>query len=151
MGPLIPLFGTSGDICPGFQSQDGLACMLSCLHATLRFTSGATPADLLTASMAAEPLLTHVLAAVRRIHKHWWRQGQSHGSNLWPGPGLFSFIIILSQYAYMLITLMLYFLDINIFSVIFNFSKTFTFINFQKLIADEVIEIQFNLNQVQSI
>ena len=46
---------------------------------------------------------------------------------------------------------MLYFLDINILSVIFNFSKTFTFINFRKMIADEVIEIQFNLNQVQSI
>ena len=35
MGPLIPLFWTSGDVCPGFQSQDGpspppLACDLAC-------------------------------------------------------------------------------------------------------------------------
>ena len=36
MGPLIPLFRTSGDFCPGFQSQGGfLACTLSCLRASL--------------------------------------------------------------------------------------------------------------------
>ena len=34
MGPLIPLFWTSGDICPGFQSQGEVACTLSCLHAS---------------------------------------------------------------------------------------------------------------------
>ena len=56
MGPLIPLFRTSGDVCPGFQSQGGLACMLSCLALFLRYTSGATPADLLMASMVAKPL-----------------------------------------------------------------------------------------------
>ena len=33
VGPLIPLFRTSGDVCPRFQSQGGLACMLSCLRA----------------------------------------------------------------------------------------------------------------------
>ena len=33
VGPLIPLFRTSGDVCPGFQSQGVLACMLSCLRA----------------------------------------------------------------------------------------------------------------------
>ena len=33
VGPLIPLFWTSGDVVPGFQSQGGLACMLSCLRA----------------------------------------------------------------------------------------------------------------------
>ena len=33
MGPLISLFWTSGDVCPGFQSQGGLTCMLSCLRA----------------------------------------------------------------------------------------------------------------------
>ena len=34
VGPLIPLFWTSGDICPGFQSLGGsLACMLCHLHA----------------------------------------------------------------------------------------------------------------------
>ena len=32
VGPLIPLFWTSGDVCPGFQSQGGfLTCTLSCL------------------------------------------------------------------------------------------------------------------------
>ena len=35
VGPLIPLFWTSGDVCPGFQSQGGfLACTLSCLCAS---------------------------------------------------------------------------------------------------------------------
>ena len=56
MGPLIPLFWTSGDICPGFQSQgEPLAlCAPSPVHnGFLRFTSGATPADLLRASIAA--------------------------------------------------------------------------------------------------
>ena len=35
MGTLIPLFWTSGDVCPGVQSQGGpLASVLSCLHTT---------------------------------------------------------------------------------------------------------------------
>ena len=35
MGPLIPLLWTSGDVCPGSQSQDGsLACMLCHLCTT---------------------------------------------------------------------------------------------------------------------
>ena len=55
MGPLIPLFWTSGDVCPGFQSQGGsfFACFLVCV--ILRFTSGATPADCTEVGMAAEP------------------------------------------------------------------------------------------------
>ena len=44
VGPLIPLFWTPGDVCPGFQIQ-GAACN------GIRFTSGATPANFLTASM----------------------------------------------------------------------------------------------------
>ena len=48
-----PLFWTSGDVCRGFQSQGGVTCTLSCLRAILRFISGATPADLLVASMVA--------------------------------------------------------------------------------------------------
>ena len=47
VGPLIPLFWTSGDVCPGFQNQGGFPR----LHASspvhngfLRFTSGVTPA-----------------------------------------------------------------------------------------------------------
>ena len=57
VGPLIPLFWTSGDVCPGFQSQGGsLVCMLPCLHTTDASdsqVSGVTPADLLVASKAA--------------------------------------------------------------------------------------------------
>ena len=47
VGPLIPLFWTSGDVCPGFQSQGGFPhlCASSPAHnGFLRFTSGATPA-----------------------------------------------------------------------------------------------------------
>ena len=40
-----PLFWTSSDVCPGF-----LACALF-----FRFTCGATPADCIEVSMAAEP------------------------------------------------------------------------------------------------
>ena len=50
----------------------------------------------------------------------------------------------------MLLTLMVYFSDKIFWSIIFSSFETFTFINFQKMIADEVIQIQFNLNQVQS-
>ena len=54
MGPLIPLFWTSGDVCPGFHSQGGsLAWILACV--ILRFTSGVTPADCKEVSMAVEP------------------------------------------------------------------------------------------------
>ena len=59
VGPLTPLFRTSGDVCPGFQSQ-GESSRLHVLAPTrnkfLRFTSGATPADL---SMVAEPFHPH--------------------------------------------------------------------------------------------
>ena len=52
--PLIPLFWTSGDICPRSQSQGGsLAYFLTCV--ILRFTSGVTLADFIEVSMAAEP------------------------------------------------------------------------------------------------
>ena len=47
MGPLIPLFWTSGDVCPRFQSQGGflhLRASLPVHKGFLRFTSGATPA-----------------------------------------------------------------------------------------------------------
>ena len=56
LGILAPftLFWTSGDICPGFQSQSGsLVCFLACM--ILRFTSGVTPADCIEVSMVAEP------------------------------------------------------------------------------------------------
>ena len=47
VGPLIPLFWTSGDVCPGFQSQGGfphLRASSPAHNGFLRFTSGATPA-----------------------------------------------------------------------------------------------------------
>ena len=58
MGPLILLFWTSGEVCPGFQSQGGFPCLPASLPACnrfLRFTSIVTLADLLVTSMAAEP------------------------------------------------------------------------------------------------
>ena len=49
---------------------DSLTCMLCHLHTTdsLRFTSGATPADLLAATMVAEPFQFLCL----HMYKHWW-------------------------------------------------------------------------------
>ena len=59
VGSLIPSSLTSGDFCPGFQSQ---RWSLHLLHASsptckgiLGFTSGATPPDILAASMVVEP------------------------------------------------------------------------------------------------
>ena len=52
-GPLIPLFWTSDDVGPEFQSQRGyphLHALLPVCNGILRFTSGVTPADLLAAS-----------------------------------------------------------------------------------------------------
>ena len=49
------LFWTSSDICPGFQSQDGFPSLHASLSVCNRFNSGVTPADLLVASMAAQP------------------------------------------------------------------------------------------------
>ena len=48
---LVPLFWTSGDVCPGFEaSVDPLTSVLCLMHVMgCRFTSGATPADLLMA------------------------------------------------------------------------------------------------------
>ena len=58
VGPLVPLFWTSGDVCPGFQSQGGFPRLHASLPAHnrfLRFTSGVTPAGCIEVSMAAEP------------------------------------------------------------------------------------------------
>ena len=71
MGPLIPLFWTSGNVCPGFQHQGGsLACFLAWV--ILRFTSGVIPVNCKGVSMAAKPFDPH---ACRCVHKHWWRFG----------------------------------------------------------------------------
>ena len=60
MGPLIPLFLTSGDVSSGVQSQSGQPyshlVQAYVLHVPLRFTSCATPADLLASHMAAKPI-----------------------------------------------------------------------------------------------
>ena len=58
MGPQIPLFWTSGNVSSGFQSQSAALFALGggiCITHSLGFTSGATPADLLAASIAAKP------------------------------------------------------------------------------------------------
>ena len=61
-------FNTSGDISSGFQSHDGFLHLLAsspAFNGFLRFSSGATPADLLvTSSMADEPFLIHILVHV---------------------------------------------------------------------------------------
>ena len=55
-GHWYPCFGLLVTSALGFKARvDSLACFLACML-FLRFTSGAIPADLLTASMAAEPL-----------------------------------------------------------------------------------------------
>ena len=57
MGPLIPLFWTSTDVCPGVQRHGGSPCLHALLLAcnrSLRFTFGVTLADLLAPSMASE-------------------------------------------------------------------------------------------------
>ena len=81
VGPLIPLFWTSGDICPGFQSQGGLICMLSCLRAIPQIHIWCDTCWPLDGQHGSQATLTHILAAVRRIHKHWWHWGWNRGSN----------------------------------------------------------------------
>ena len=72
VGPLIPLFWTSGDVSSGFQSQSGFCLIRTWRRRTsnvthsLRFISGATTADLLAASMATEPISSTYL------RRHWW-------------------------------------------------------------------------------
>ena len=57
MGPLIPLFWICADISSGFQSQSmELYLYLVEAYMLLRFTSGATSADILAVSMAAESI-----------------------------------------------------------------------------------------------
>ena len=54
MEQLIPLFWPSSDVCPEFQSQGGfprLRALSSACNGFHRFTSSATPADLLAASI----------------------------------------------------------------------------------------------------
>ena len=69
VGPLIPLFRTSGDISSGFQRQSGFCLIWTCggVHniRSLRFTSGATHLLVYNASIAASRLPhMHVSAVV---------------------------------------------------------------------------------------
>ena len=68
MGPLIPLFQTSGDICPGFQIQDGslFVPVLPACNGFLQYTSGVSPANLFMASIAVGPFLVHII-----VHNYW--------------------------------------------------------------------------------
>ena len=65
LGPLVPLFWTSGDVCSGYQSQSGqpyshLAEVY--MICSRRFISGATPFPVYMASIAAGhfPHLTEI-------------------------------------------------------------------------------------------
>ena len=73
---------------PWFQSQGGLACMLSCLHAILQIHLWCDTCRPLDGQHGTWATLTHVLAVLRHIHKHWWHRGRSRGlgqgSNQWP-------------------------------------------------------------------
>ena len=67
VGPLIPLFWTSGDVSSGFQSQSWAALFVLSrgvyVTCSLRFTSGGIPTDLLVASIVAESFSTMYLQA----------------------------------------------------------------------------------------
>ena len=68
LGPLVPLFWISSDISSALQSQSG-SCLIhfcggACNVHSLRFTSGATPANLLMASTKLITLLMFVSADV---------------------------------------------------------------------------------------
>ena len=84
-GHWYPCFGLLVTSALGFKSQGGLACMLSCLRAIPQIHLWCDTCWPLDGQHGSQATLTHVLAAVRHIHKHWWRWGRSRSSNLWPG------------------------------------------------------------------
>ena len=62
MGLPMPLFWTSGDVCPGFYGWiPSLDAPFPVCNGFLRFTSGAIPAYLLVVSMEAEPFSFNTL------------------------------------------------------------------------------------------
>ena len=66
------MFWTSGDVCPGFQSQSGslFVCFLACV--SLRFISGVTPAGYTEVSKAAEPFQsTHLQTYPQELVEVW--------------------------------------------------------------------------------
>ena len=72
--PLIPLFWTSGDIYPVFQSQGGSpTCMFPCLH-TIDSSHSPLVLNLLTVQRSAWQLSLFDPDTCRScVHKHWWR------------------------------------------------------------------------------
>ena len=75
---LIPLFWTSGDICPGFQSQYGSPrwqALSPVCNGFLRFTSDETPVDLVGGQHGSQAVSIHFLG-----HMCWW--GLSQRSSL---------------------------------------------------------------------
>ena len=76
MGPLIPLLWTSGDVRPGFQSQDGslFVCFLAIV--IFRFASGMTPADCVEVSMTAELLKSMYSQTCALVE--FWVGAQTH-------------------------------------------------------------------------
>ena len=77
VGPLIPLFCTSGDFCPGLKSQGGsLVCFLTSV--ILRFTSGVTPADCIEVSIAAKSFWSTYLQTCPQALVEVWARAQTH-------------------------------------------------------------------------
>ena len=71
VGPLILLFWTLCEVCPRFQSQGASRCLCASLplcNGILKFTSSATPADFLKASMAAEPFPNKLIMTSIKIN-----------------------------------------------------------------------------------
>ena len=64
-GSLLPLLGTSCDVCPGFQSQGGLNFMLSCLRAVPRIHLCCDPCWPLVAGTVVHHI-PHMLSRGRR-------------------------------------------------------------------------------------
>ena len=70
------VFWSSDNVSPVFQRQDGIPYLHTSLPAHnrfLRFTSGATPADIMVASTAAKLLQSMYIL----VYKYWW--GSSPG------------------------------------------------------------------------
>ena len=69
-GSIDAPFGTSGDICPAFQSHGGslnLHALSPACNGFFRFTSGVTPADLLMASMVVKSFRIHILVHIEAL------------------------------------------------------------------------------------
>ena len=90
---LIPLFWTSEDVCPGFQSQGwslGSHASSPTYNGFLRFISGVTPADRLSVSIAAESFtyyksILETRTRRRRTDDFWWRLPRVSKPRLIPG------------------------------------------------------------------